>query len=497
MLTRNLSRVIVTMATLALPMASIASVRAAGPTGSYSSGITCVNLGAASASMAVTFYSTDNGTAITTYSVPSAVAPKNSVYVFTPNVPGLGASLQGSAVVSSDQQVACTAEAQRTDGTVGIPSNPARAATTEAFSSDQASNILYASQVIKTLGNASSGIYDSYVSVQNIESSAVSVTLSYVNANGVAFPAANETVSIPPQSAHVFYQNLNANLPTGFIGSAKITTSDPAKKVAATVMGYNDGLTTTHAQMLGYNASGTGGNKLTFPQWVRNYYGFNSGANIMNVGVSTTTVTMTFNFNGVPYARTNTIGPLQVVALFAKDITQTAAIDALAVNLRTGSVIFQASPGGSIIANINARNDGTCFLASCPAIPANFVGAGVALNAFVDGTATTKAIVGNFPRAVGGSTINGGFTIVNATTNAGTCDLEYVGHPTANQLGVVLAASGNIGRFAPNVVNLPNGSSDPVSITCTQPVFVNANTRSDLATYVGDSNTSWNVQNIP
>jgi len=49
----------------------------------------------------------------------------------------------------------------------------------------------------------------------------------------------------------------------------------------------------------------------------------------------------------------------------------------------------------------------------------------------------------------------------------------------------------------PGVAGVVGGTQNPVSIVCTQPVFVSANTRSDLATYNGDSVTSWNVVNLP
>ena len=166
------------------------------------------------------------------------------------------------------------------------------------------------------------------------------------------------------------------------------------------------------------------------------------------------------------------------------------------MNQRTGSATFEAAPGGTIIANVNLRNDGACTTGvSCPVVPSNQIGVGSALNAFVNGSATTKALVSRFPKAYGGETINGGFTIVNSTGSAGTCDLEYVGM-ALTQSAVALPANGVINRFAGSVA-IATGSQAPVYISCTQPVFVSANTRSDLSSYNGDSVTSWNVVNLP
>ncbi len=493
------SRVVLGAVLLAMPLASASSVQAVGPTGSYSSGIACVNLGAASASIAVTFYSADNGTAITTYSVPGAVAPKNNVVLFTPSIPGLPSSLQGSAVVSSDQQVACTADAQRSDaGGVGTTVTPARAATSESFDVNDASATLYATQVVKTLGNSNTGFFNSYIAVQNIESAPVTATVSYVDRFGVAYPAATESVLIPPQASHYFYQESNAGLPSAYLGSATIASSDGIKKLAATVSVFNDGLSYTRSQITAFNAAGSGGLKLTIPQFVRNYFGFNSGTNIMNIGAATTTVTSTFTFNGVPYVRADVVGPKKVLSFFATTISQLAPVDALANGLRTGQATFEAGPGGLLAANSNRRNDGPCTVGVvCPVTPDNQIGLSSAFRSFASGTATTKAIVSRLPRNLGGEKITAGFVIANSTATPGTCDIEYVGTPAANETGVALAANGIIGRFATNVVNLVDATQNPVSIVCTQPVFVSANSRSELATYRGDSNTSWNAINIP
>jgi hypothetical protein len=495
-------RAVIGLATLAMPIASISSVQAVGPGGSYSSGIACVNLGSASASIAITFYAADSGTAITTYSVPSAVGPKANVVLFTPDIPGLPGSLQGSAVVSSDQQVACTADAQRSDGTPGTIATPARASTSESFDTNQAGSTLYVPQVAKQLGQASTGFFDSYIAVQNIESTAVTATVSYVDRFGVAYPAATESASIPPQASHYFYQGANANLPSNLNGAAKIVSSDLSKKLAATAVVYNDGTTISKSQMSAYNAVSAGANKLTIPQWVRNYYGFQSGANIMNVGATTTTVTTTMLINGSTFTRIDTLGPNRIAQLYTPSMVVLAPVDSFAPGSRTGSAVMQAAPGGTIIANVNLRNDGACVgataIANCGAIPANTVGAGTALNAFADGTATTKAVVSRFPKTLGGATVNGGFTIVNSTNVAGTCNMEFVGNTIPLSLtNITLPAAGVINRYAGSMPNVTAGSQNPVSIVCTQPVFVSVNSRADLVTYAGDSNTSWNAINIP
>lgn len=494
---KSIARAIVALSTMAIPIVSSSPVQAVGPTGSYSSGIACVNMGAAAASIAVTFYSADNGTAVTTYSVPGSVAPKNNIVLFTPSIPGLPSSLQGSAVVSSDQQVSCTTDANRSDGTVGTVANPARSSTSESFDVTDASNILYAPQVLKNLGDATNGFYNSYVAVQNIESTAVTVTMAYYTRAGVAIVAATESVSIPPQASHYFYQDQNANLTSPCNCSVKISTSDPAKKIAATVAIYNDGTATAKSQMQAYNAQAVGGSQLIVPQWVRNFAGgYQSGAALMNIGATTTTVTATFTMNGTPYVNVSSVGPLKVIGYFAPNVAELLPVDSIAEGSRRGSAVFQGGPGSTLIANVNLRNDGFCVGAAvCAATPAKEVGLGQSLNSLLSTKATTKALVTRYPKALGGELITGGFTVANATGSPGTCSLEYVGAFTDS--GIALAANGSFGRFAASVAGVTSGTQNPVSIVCTVAVLVTANSRSELATYRGDSGTSWNVVNLP
>jgi hypothetical protein len=465
-------------------------VAAQGPSGTYASGIACSNLSASSsANIVLTFYAQDSGAVALSYSDPTPIAAGASRNYFTPSsFPGLPASFLGAAVVSSDQPVACSVNTQVVTAGAGTPSTPARIGTSSGVDSSDASVKVYAPQVIKALGG-----FDSYIAVQNTESSAMTVNVNFVDRFGVAYPTARQSVSVPAQSTHVFYQSSNANLPAGFLGGATITSTG---KLAATVNFYNAGTNSANAQFHSYNAFPAGGSKLFIPRFVRNYYGFNSGLSVQNVGGIATTVSITFTFNGVNYLLTSpSIAPGGTYSPYAPNITQLAAIDGLGVGQRFGSAVITAAAGGSVVAIANEDNRGTCNAAACPGIPANQVGFGSSYNAIVNGDQTATLFFPQITRNVSAALFSGGFQIANTTAGAGTCNITYSGAAGANEVGVALPGNGSISRFAPNVAGLPDGFNSSVKVTCTVAAVGIANLSARSVTYYGDSFTTGNGLN--
>jgi hypothetical protein len=457
-----------------------------GPSGGYGSGIACVNLGTSSASIALTFYPADNATSVLTYTDPTAIPAGSSRNYFTPSTPpGLPSSFAGSAVVSSNQPMACNVNTQRTDSGVGSTTTPARIGTSEGVDSAKAGTTLYAPQLLKTFSATN---WNSYLSVQNTESTAQSVTVSYKDRFGTAYPAANETVSIPAQSSHIFYQDANANLPSNFLGGAVISS---AGKLAAVANFYNGAANYANSQLQSYTAFGAGANKIFVPRFVRNYYGYNGGLSVQNIGAGATTVQIKFNFNGTTYTYNSpSIAAGASLALYATSIAELNPVDSLVVSLRTGSAVIQAAAGGTVVAIVNEDNRGTCNGASCPPIPANQVGQGSTYEAFADGTQTTTVFLMQVPSHVGSQDYSGGFQIANTTAGAGTCNITFPASPAANQTGVALAANGSISRYAPNVAGLSNPYNSSVKVTCTVPVVGISNFSARSTSYYGDTSVA-------
>jgi hypothetical protein len=478
---------------LSAAVAVASPIRAQGPTGSFASGISCTNLDTAlPATLVLTFYQENNSTLSLSYTDPNTVAPGATRLYFTPNSPpGLAAGFLGSAVVSSDRALACNVNTQAVGTGVGTAANPARVASSAGLDSSQAAAVLYAPQVIKGLGG-----FNSYMAIQNTDSTAIQVTVSYVGRDGVAVAAANETVSIPSQATKVFYQAANTNLPANFLGAATVTST--GGKLVGSVAFYNSGASAQTAQMHAYNTVSAGSNVALVPRVVRQFYAFNSGISIMNVGTAATTATITFNFDGVSYVVTTPSIPAGgAFSPYAPDITQLAPVDALPVGKRTGSARIQAAAGGSIVAILNEDNrgvykNGLTVSAANPA-PAEFIGFGSTYNAFVDGTGTTKVTFPQIVRRAGGI-FSGGFQVLNAGAGTAACAISYAGAAGANQ-NVNIPANQSASIFSPDVPNLPDGFNGGVTVSCNQTVYGISNFSSRVATYVGDTFTTANGLN--
>ncbi len=482
---RNL---VVTLTVLALLVGTISVVSAQGPSGTYASGIACANLGTSAATISLVFYNANGSTALS-YTDPSTIAVGASRNYFTPSSPaGLPSGFVGSAVVSSDQPLACTVNTQAVGAGVGTVSNPARVDTSAGVTSDKVSTTLYAPQVIKALGG-----FNSYVSVQNTDNAQQTVYMSYVDRFGVAYPAARESFAVPAQSSHIFYQTQNANLPPGFLGGATITSTG---NLAAVVAFYNDAADIGRTQFNTYTAFPSGANKVLLPRVVRNYYGFQGGISVQNVGASATSITITFSFVGSTYVVPNiNINPGATYSPYLPNVSQLAPVDALSVYQRTGNAVVQAAPGGSIVVIVNEDNRGTCNTApGCGTIPPEQVGFSSTYTGFADGGQTNTIFFTQVTRRAA-TVFSGGFQLANTTSTATTCNITYSGAAAANETGVALAGNGSLSRFAPNVLNLPDGFNSSVKVVCGQPVVGIDNLAARSTGYFGDSFASANGLN--
>lgn len=451
-------RIVTLVMIVILSMALVPAAAAGAPPGTWVSGISCQNLSATDiATITLSFYPTDNSVAALNYN--DTIAAGGSRNYFTPSTPpGLPTSFLGSAVVSSDQPVTCNINTQSTGS--GTNTNPYRFSTSAGFSSNDTAPTMYAPQVMKNLA----GAWSSYIAVQNSENAAVAVTVSYKDSAGNPVSAATEGVTIPANSNHVFYQTDNTNLPTGFIGAATISANDGTSKLAVMVNFYNNASSSSTAQFHSYSGFNSGANKLYVPRVVRNFYGYNSGLSIQNVGGSSTTVSIDFTIGGNTYSYTSpSINPGAALSLYLPNVTQLALVDSLPMGTRYGGAVITAAVGGAVVAIVNEDNRGGA------GIPVERAGQGSTYNAIADGTQTSTISFAQIARKAGG-VFSGGFQITNTTNTVGTCDITYSGVASANETGVTLPASGSISRYAPNVANLPNGFNASVSATCTQPV---------------------------
>lgn len=413
---------------------------AQGPSGNFVSGISCLNLSSTSSTATIEFYNATGGTPVTSVANPS-FDPNDPWLLFTPSISGLGSGFLGSAVVSSGQEAACSVNTQL------APGGTNRVGTSEGVSADATGAKLFATQVVNALGG-----FNSYVSVQNAESATTEVKATIFNADGSQ--AATETVSIPGNSSHVFYQT-QAGLPSGFIGSASFESTDGTSRLAGAVALYNDGT----SQLLSFNTFKEGATKVYLPRLAKNLsgVGYTSGFACQNLGSSAVDMTMVITMLNQESGSTVTstisnsgVGAGQSWLGYLGNATS-AEIDA--INRGFGSAIVTAT--GPIACTANEDNRTT------------FAGQGSTYGGVPDGQQSTTM---SFPQivALGANSFRGGFQIANTTGTAATCTYSFSnGQVLSNQ---ALAANGSNSVFAETVLNGISNFNGSVSVECTQPI---------------------------
>lgn len=413
---------------------------AQGPSGNFVSGISCLNLSSTSTSATISFYDS-NGTEVT--SVPNqSFAPNSPWLLFTPSVSGLGSGFLGSAVVSSGQEAACSVNTQN------APGSGNRVGTSEGVSADNTGVKLYATQIVNALAG-----FNSYVSVQNAESTSTEVKATYFNSNGSE--AASQTVTIPANSSHVFYQD-DGRLPANFIGSASFESTNGTSRLAGAVALYN----TNTAQLLSFNTFKEGATKVYLPRLAKNLSGLgytsgwacqNLGSSAVNISMEITMLNQESNSTVSATISQNNVGAGQSWLGYLGNATA-PAIDA--INRGFGSAIVTAN--GPIACTANEDNRTT------------FNGQGSTYGGVPDGRQSTTM---SFPQivALGSNSFRGGFQIANTTGTATTCTYTFSnGDVLANQ---ALAANGSNSIFAESVLtNNKSNFNGSVTVECGQPI---------------------------
>ena len=319
------------------------------------------------------------------------------------------------------------------------------------------------------------------------------VTVTYRDRYGVAVPAATETATIPAFSNNVFYQTENAGLTTGFLGAATVTGTG---KIAVVTNFYNAGTVSSNSQFQSYDGFADGTTKLLVPRFVRRFYGFNGGMSIQNIGGNPTTVTIVFTFAGTNYTyHSPSIQPGAALALYATNIAELTAVDALPMGQRFGSAVITSDASQKIIAIVNEDNRGLAADNNGSAVPVERISQGNTYNAFPDGAQTDTIF----------------FAQVTAGASAkllwwfpGSQYYKYSPPPallhSISQAGLTytfnLVAYGSASVYAPNVPGIVQPYNGSVTVVCGQPVVGISNLSAILGTgLVGDSFTGTNGLN--
>ena len=294
---------------------------AQGPS-TYWSGIQIQNQSNQSASIVVTYYNQD-GSVATTHS--DTIAADDSVTYGTVH-PADG--FNGSVVISSDQPVVAISNLMG-DGL--------------DFGSSYGGFSAGATSVNLPLIMRDNYGYSTWFNVQNTGSNAATVNISYSNG------ATEGPVTVQPGAAYTFNQADNTDLPSGFSGSASVSSSEP---VAVTVV--ETGATTLFA----YNGFTSSATKLSMPLVQMFNWGYITGVQIMNTGSSATSVTLSYtpSTEGTACTETKTIQPNK---------SETFVLDAFTASGGCGTATFVGSAevtnnsaNQPLVAIVNQLNSG-------------------------------------------------------------------------------------------------------------------------------------------
>lgn len=419
---------------------------AQGPSGSFASGIACLNLSNVSGVATISFYN-QQGSSVTSVT-KDPFAPNAPWLLFTPSISNMGEGFLGSAVVSSSQEVACSVNTQSAPG-----STTTRVGTSEGVSGADIGTKLFATQILNALGG-----FNSYVAVQNAESSTINVKATYLNSAGSE--VANETVPIPGNSSHIFYQDAsNIGLPANFIGSATFESVDGTSKLAGSVAIYN----TASAQLLSFNTFKEGASKVYLPRLSKNLsgVGYTSGWACQNLGPGSADLSMAISMldqdSKQTISATITKTGLGVGQSWLGYIGNPTAPAIDAIGKGFGSAVVTSS-GGLIACTVNEDNRS----------PSALNGQGSTYGGVPDGQQSTKM---NFPQivALGTSSFRGGFQIANTTASDTTCTYTFSNGDVVSN--APLAANGSNSVFAEAVLtNNKTNFNGSVIAECGQPI---------------------------
>jgi hypothetical protein len=311
--------VIILVLTLALVPGVLAESPA--PGGPFNTAFRVQNLETTTATCSFQFFDSTGAVAVT--SEQTTVAPGDSLFVYVPNVVGLGAG-EYSAVVMCDRKVA---------GVVNF-SDPTSGASHSGIADP--GMVWYAPGIYDNYYNFYSNIY-----VQNASGSPVNVTVE-IFAPGVAAPVHTQTATGVPANASVsFEQEGLAQLQTNQFYSAVITGTG---NIAPIVNIYGRGA--AENQLYSYNPFKSGSTVAYAPIIMNKYYGYDSALVIQNMGSAAAQVRVTYTTG---LQTTHTIQPGAAESLY----TPTQGLPA--GNTLYGATV-ESTNGQNIVVMVNQSN---------------------------------------------------------------------------------------------------------------------------------------------
>jgi len=346
-------------------------------------GIQVANLDSQPATVTIEFYNT-SGTLVYTYvdSTPIAAGDARTYYVPAILPDSVAISFRGSAVVSSERNIAAIVNENAGSG-AGYDQPPGilRGSYTGIRAAETATT-LYMPVATKAFYG-----FNSQMVVQNAGATA-NITFEFFKTSGVSIATYVASSVAANASKIVELDTLTpttGSIPSGFGGSVKVTSSS---NLAGMVNNMTSGVLQT------YNAlsASDGGTTLYAPAVFNNYYGYVSSVQVQNVGSVPTDITVTYS-DGIVKTAT-AVGPNQA-ALFYQPSEGHAAgwAGSATVASSAANVVAVAAQLSSVKAsNYNAASGGATQIVA-PALFKAFYGYDTALTVMNIGSVATDISV--------------------------------------------------------------------------------------------------------
>lgn len=291
----------------------------------YYSEVVLQNTQSTDASVTLRFYDQNSGSQVG--GDINATIPGNSSRVFTlqdlATLPSGNTNGLFSLQVTSDQDLA---------GVANIWSSAFQGIFSDYNAYVSGAQTVYA----PALYNAYYG-YVSALTVQNIDSSAADVTITYSNGE-------TENVTLEPRTAREYYQPNNSALPTGNtngVFSAKVECTNGQDIVVLVNIQKND-----KGYLASYNGPDAATDSVNAPVVLKEFYGWYSAVTVQNVGTAATNITITYASTGNPTRIFNDVPPNGTVNIIQLEAAgETALPDGSSV-----SAVISSSNGQPIVA---------------------------------------------------------------------------------------------------------------------------------------------------
>jgi hypothetical protein len=302
----------------------------------YESGIQVQNNGTDVANITIVYYDQTGAEEAT---VNDTIAAGESTTYFP--ITDVSDGFNGSAVISSDQPVAAISNMLLTEA--GGATWAFGGASYGGFNAGE-------TEINLPLIMKENSGFTTWFNVQNAGSADASVTVTYSTGD-------TETATIPPGAAATFNQADNTDLPSGFVGSATVTSDQPIVATATEL-----GTTTVFA----YNGFTGASEDVAMPLVNANNSGFITGIQVQNAGDTDTDVTLAYTPStaGTACTETKTIpaGESRTFALYAFSLSgdpEPGTSDCVFEETLIGSAAVSANSASQpLVAIVNQLNLG-------------------------------------------------------------------------------------------------------------------------------------------